>query len=803
MGKLLQNTDIKAELIENEVILRRLKEVGCIFLICLAVYITLSLATYDITDPAWSTASSLDNTIKNHAGSFGAMLADVFLYFVGYMSFLVPCSLFSIGSSLILNRKVKQQSVKIKFIVNSMRMTGFLLILISGCALFSSYFVVHESWLPATSGGVLGQVSSLYFIKTIGLIGSTIIFISSILAGLTLMTGFSWVLLVQSFGRAILNIAQISSKIIIKLFSVIYTKISKIITGIKLKDKFNNKFAKPIMQVKKTKIVELSKPNFKESQKPVIKKSTSQSLEQKAKSDALIKEREDKDFKNFVSKVEFSGNLPDLDLLEKPRPEDYPEQYSTEFLEFLSNEVEARLKDFGVDVKVVSVLPGPVITRFELNLAPGLKVSKITGLSKDLARSLSVTSVRVVEVIPGKSFVGLEIPNKERELVRLRELLESKSYREPNSPLTMALGKDISGIPVASDLARMPHLLVAGTTGSGKSVGVNAMLLSILFKATPDDVRLILIDPKMLELSVYDGIPHLLTPVVTDMKDAAHSLKWCVAEMERRYQLLSAVGVRNLKSFNNKITEAIANNNPIKDPLWEPGPGEDESAHPTLEKLPYIVVIIDEFADMIMVVGKKVEELIARIAQKARAAGIHMILATQRPSVDVITGLIKANVPSRIGFQVSSKIDSRTILDQQGADQLLGHGDMLFLPPGSGIPQRLHGAFVSDEEVHRVVKSIKKGSRPNYIDEISDSSMPMSFSALDGVDDDAEQDELYDEAVSIVCDTRKASISYLQRRLKIGYNRSARLIEAMENAGLVSEVQGSGGREVLIPAREG
>ncbi|MDE0789595.1 MAG: DNA translocase FtsK [Woeseiaceae bacterium] len=499
-----------------------------------------------------------------------------------------------------------------------------------------------------------------------------------------------------------------------------------------------------------------------------------------------------------------AGELPPLSLLDDP-----PVQkagYSKESLEAMSCLVELKLKDFGIDVEVKSVSPGPVITRFELDPAPGVKVSQIANLAKDLARSLSVVSVRIVEVIPGKSFVGLEIPNENRQLVTLGEILKSRAYDDLSSPLTLALGKDIGGNSVVADLARMPHLLIAGTTGSGKSVGINAMVLSILYKTQPEHVRLIMIDPKMLELSVYEGIPHLLAPVVTDMKDAANSLRWCVAEMDRRYRLMSALGVRNIGGYNRKVRDAIDAGEPIKDPIFRPPDLFDEDKpieHPTLVPLPFIVVIIDELADMMMIVGKKVEELIARLAQKARASGIHMILATQRPSVDVITGLIKANVPTRIAFQVSAKVDSRTILDQMGAENLLGHGDMLYLPPGTSLPVRVHGAFVDDNEVHAVVRHLKKSGTPRYIDEILDGpSGPTS--GLIGIDksdddDDSEQDALYDQAVQVVLDTRKASISGVQRRLKIGYNRAARMVEAMEAAGMVGPLQSNGAREILVP----
>lgn len=490
--------------------------------------------------------------------------------------------------------------------------------------------------------------------------------------------------------------------------------------------------------------------------------------------------------------------LPALSLLDRPNKTVNP--ISQEDLDKVSRLVELKLLDFNVDAKVVGVHPGPVVTRFELDLAPGVKVSKITGLSKDLARSLSAISVRVVEVIPGKSFIGLELPNQHREIVRLSEVIGDEVFEQSKSPLTMVLGKDIAGKSVVADLAKMPHLLVAGTTGSGKSVGVNVMICSLLYKSTPEDVRFLMIDPKMLELSVYEGIPHLLTEVVTDMKEAANGLRWCVGEMERRYKLMSALGVRNLKGYNVKVADAIAEGKPLRDPIWRPA-DDMRTEPPLLEKLPSIVVVIDEFADMMMIVGKKVEELIARIAQKARAAGIHLILATQRPSVDVITGLIKANIPTRIAFQVSSKIDSRTILDQQGAESLLGQGDMLYLPPGSGVPNRVHGAFVDDHEVHAVVADWKKRGRPNYIPEILNGETTEE-NLLPGEtleDEDAEADPLFDQAVAFVTESRKASVSGVQRRFRIGYNRAARLVETMEQIGIVSGPGHNGNREVLAP----
>src|SRR5690554_1581589 len=504
----------------------------------------------------------------------------------------------------------------------------------------------------------------------------------------------------------------------------------------------------------------------------------------------------------FDDMPEPDGELPSLRLLTpaEPQHQNYTEQQLIDMAELL----ETRLREYGVKAEVVHTWPGPVITRFEIKPAAGVKVSKISNLAKDLARSLMVKSVRVVEVIPGRPTVGIEIPNPHRAMIRLREVIDSERYQQEGSALTLALGQDIGGGPVVANLGKMPHLLVAGTTGSGKSVGVNAMLISMLLKATPEELRLIMVDPKMLELSVYDGIPHLLAPVVTDMKEAANALRWCVAEMERRYKLMAAMGVRNIAGFNGKLDEAERAGAQVADPLWEPQPWEMHESPPVLEKLPYIVVVIDEFADMFMIVGKKVEELIARLAQKARAAGIHLILATQRPSVDVVTGLIKANIPTRMAFQVSSRIDSRTILDQGGAEILLGHGDMLYLPAGSGMPTRVHGAFVDDDEVHRVVEDWKRRGEPEYIEEIL--SGGVSAEALAGLEaegagdgDDAEQDALYDEAVQFVTDSRRASISAVQRRFKIGYNRAARLVEAMEMAGVVSTMGTNGSREVLAP----
>ncbi len=757
-----------------EFVMRRTRECGFIALGGLAVFLCVALITHNSSDPGWSNATS-SKTIANAAGSVGAWSADLLFTFFGHVAYLSPVLILAAGVLLFKSYSEKPRTMWLW----GLHLSGLLLVIISTCALVEIGF--------QNTGGIIGSILQGMFSSKLNTAGSVLLFLTFLLAGATIGTGISWVRIMEFIGRSTIKLLVF------------------------LRELFMAKIIAPIVakwQDRRTASIVESEPKLKFKVRPILQENFEDDLEEIA-DPITIKSALTKVTPKVISKVEIAprqivtkkiiaGNskLPDLELLEAAPPSDPKKHYSQAVLEKLSREVEERLLDFGAEVKVVAVCPGPIITRFEMTLAPGLKVSKITGLAKDLARSLSVTSVRVVEVIPGKAVVGLEIPNKYREIVKLRDVLESPQYQDSVGPLNIALGKDISGVPVVVNLGKMPHLLVAGTTGSGKSVGVNAMLLSLLFKATPDDLRLILIDPKMLELSIYDGIGHLLTPVVTDMNDAANALRWCVAEMERRYQIMAAVGVRNLEGYNLKVSQGVANNNPILDPLWDPKSGVTQTK---LEKLPSVVVIIDEFADMMMVVGKKVEELIARIAQKARAAGIHMILATQRPSVDVITGLIKANVPTRIAFQVSSRIDSRTILDQQGAEQLLGHGDMLYLAPGTGIPVRVHGAFVSDEEVHAVVKALKQNNpSPEYIEEISN-SIGLAIPGIDAVGEfGGEQDPLYDEAVSIVIDTRKASISYLQRRLKIGYNRSARLIEAMEAAGVVSAMSSNGVRELLV-----
>ena len=769
---------------------KRLKEGLFILLQIIAIYLFAAFLTYSPLDAAWSRTGE-SNTIANAAGVVGAWLADVMLYFFGYLAYLFP-AMFAYGGLL----AFKHRQQKMHSWLLAMKFLGFILALLGGCGLSSLHFKALVQLVPNFAGGVVGELLNQSLKTLVSQLGTTLLLLTAFLVGITLATGLSWLAVADCTGAIAIRVGKFSYFIAKSLLVKGYFRSVLLHKTLKAKKLAKEKFITPITQVKPEKTYRVVPPTLK------LEPSIEQPLAKLAASkEPIIAARKTTTPKEEVAPVFTTAEhsqLPSLNLLDYAQNEEQAIlQWTASDLAQLSRAVEHKLLDFGITVKVDAVYPGPVITRFELQLAPGVKASKISSLSKDLARSLSLVSVRVVEVIPGKSVVGLEIPNQHREIVRLRDLIESKLYHESNKVLTLALGKDIAGDPVIVDLAKMPHLLIAGTTGSGKSVGVNAILLSMLYKSTPTQLRLILIDPKMLELSIYEGIPHLLTPVVTDMKDAAQALKWCVAEMERRYQLMANIGVRNLLGYNKKVADAAASGNPLFDPFCQKVEGE---LPPALEALPYIVVIIDEFADMIMVVGKKVEELIARIAQKARAAGIHLILATQRPSVDVITGLIKANIPTRIAFQVSSKIDSRTILDQQGAEQLLGYGDMLYLPTGAGIPQRVHGAFVSDDEVHAVVKALKENNQPpEYIEDLNSNAGGGGWNSVDLFDDEAEQDPLYDEAVFIVTKSRKASISNLQRRLKIGYNRAARLIEDMESACIVSAMQSNGGREVLAP----
>ena len=752
--------------------------------IALCLIMMVALLSYSPTDPGWSKTAT-NQQVLNAIGPAGALFADILFNLFGAMAYLFPL-LLAARALLILRTCLLKEALPFDSVTFSLRMIGFVLVMISATSLANIQFSDSLTFYPSGFGGVLGKTISESVLEVFSYTGASVILLSLFLFGLTVFAEISWILLIDSLGSAAIICAG---------------WVSRTFTEFRRKQ-LEKSIAREARAERTIKVEAASKKIFKRS--PV----TISPPEAKAK----ISKRAEKEKQQplFVDE-KLVGVLPPLNLLDA-QDKSKNTGFSNESLEHMSRLLEVKLQDFGISATVVEVLPGPVVTRFEIQPAAGIKVSRISGLAKDLARSMAVISVRVVEVIQGKSVVGIEIPNETREMVRLSEVINSDAYESSSSPLTLALGNDIAGIPVVADLAKMPHLLVAGTTGSGKSVGINAMLLSLLFKASPDEVKLILIDPKMLELSVYDDIPHLLTPVITDMKDASSGLRWCVGEMERRYKLMAALGVRNIAGYNRKIEDAIKSGNPITDPLWVFNPEEmgwDETQEapeaPTLESLPYIVVVVDEFADMMMIVGKKVEQLIARIAQKARAAGIHLILATQRPSVDVITGLIKANVPSRIGFQVSSKIDSRTILDQGGAEQLLGHGDMLYLPPGTSVPERIHGAFVDDHEVHKVVADWKRRGQPNYLEEITDESASSGvvvpgFSASDEGQEDGESDPLYDEAVAFVLETRKASISSVQRKLRVGYNRAARLIEQMEASGVVSAMGTNGSREVLVPA---
>lgn len=743
---------------------RNIKEVSMIALGALSIYLFIALLSYHPDDPGWSHAVSVE-IIKNSAGVVGAWISDVLLYLFGYMGYLFPVILAYSGWQLFQSRKLIGPINYLRF---SLRAVGLILTYMGGCGIARVHFMAGPS-LPYEvlgAGGILGDVIGSGLLDILGLTGSSLIMLAMFLIGVTLFTGLSWLLLMDAVGRYTL-----------KLFEYLNDSRHR------LQDEWHGRSARKEREV----VIKIEKE--KSSQREPVK------IEPKI---SIFETGERAEREKQVNLFGYPANvaLPSLGLLDEAPAR--VGQLSHEALQAMSRQVELKLKDFGIEVQVVEVHPGPVITRFELEPAPGVKGSQIINLAKDLARALSVISVRIVDVIPGKSVIGLEIPNEHRELVALSEILNSREYEEMKSHLTLGLGKDISGKPMVTDLGRMPHLLVAGTTGAGKSVALNAMILSLLYKSTARDVRLIMIDPKMLELSVYEGIPHLLAPVVTDMKEAANALRWCVAEMERRYRLMAALGVRNISGFNRKIIEARDSGQDIHDPIYTPV--NEDDAVPLLEELPFIVVIVDELADMMMTVGKKVEELIARLAQKARAAGIHLILATQRPSVDVITGLIKANIPCRIAFQVSSKVDSRTILDQMGAETLLGHGDMLYLPPGTALPIRVHGAFVADHEVHKVVNNLRKDSEPDYHEEIVRGPSEGGAEPIPGLDTPRDDmDPLYDEAVRIVTETRKASISYIQRRLKIGYNRAARMVEEMEQSGVVGPLESNGSREVIAP----
>jgi S-DNA-T family DNA segregation ATPase FtsK/SpoIIIE len=746
---------------------RALREGALWVFAALALILLAALVSYNPGDPGFSYTGE-DGSVSNAIGPVGAFLSDLFFLLFGKPAYLFPVMLAYTGWILYRFRGAAPSVGRREL---ALRSAGFVVTLATSCGLATLHF--STDGLPHTAGGVLGAQVGGGVVGGLSFLGATLLLLAMWLAGVSLFLGVSWLALMDRIGHVTLQgIGWIGDRI----------------------DQ-----ARDTLQGRK--VAQARREEVKKKQKRTARRTPPkiEPVMQKLE----ISERVEKERQVPLFEPPASAEVPPLSLLEDPP--DRPAQYSDGSLDAMSRLVELKLRDFGVEVEVVSVHPGPVVTRFELQPAPGVKVSQISNLSKDLARALSAISVRVVEVIPGKSYVGLEIPNEVRELVTLGEVLRSRAYDDMRSPLALALGKDISGQSVVADLARMPHLLIAGTTGSGKSVAINAMVLSLLYKATPDHVRLIMVDPKMLELSVYEGIPHLLAPVVTDMKEAANALRWCVAEMERRYRLMAALGVRNIGGYNRKVQDAESKGVPIPDPTFTPPEvfeSEEPPAAPPLTTLPYVVVIVDELADMMMVVGKKVEELIARLAQKARASGIHLILATQRPSVDVITGLIKANIPARIAFQVSSRVDSRTILDQIGAENLLGHGDMLYVPPGTSVPQRVHGAFVADQEVHRVVKHLRRSGAPVYLDEVLEgpsTPLPGLASEAGSAGDDGEQDPLYDEAVRIVTETRKASISGVQRRLKIGYNRAARMVETMEEAGIVGPLESNGSREVLVP----
>jgi S-DNA-T family DNA segregation ATPase FtsK/SpoIIIE len=759
----------------------------------LLVFLTAALWSYHPQDPAWSTSGS-GAAVRNGVGRWGALVADL-AYFMfgfsawwcvvaGYRAWLVALArwLRGIDPQDDLDKSSWQRSLWVFWL-------GLAVLLVASCGMEWSRLYRLETGLPGHSGGVLGYWAGAAAERGLGFNGSALLGIVLSLVGVAMVFRFSWGQLAEKIGAqldALIRSRHEKREIEedMALGQQALRERQQALSPLAIDPEWDvnlpgldspeGQLDLPAVSIPVTKAV----PRVIES--PVM---------DVPRSDRVVKERQKPLFNELPD-----SKLPQVDLLDSLSIRQ--ETVSTDTLEMTSRLIEKKLKDFGVEVRVVAAAPGPVITRYEIEPATGVKGSQVVNLAKDLARSLSLVSIRVIETIPGKNFMALELPNAKRQSIKLSEILGSQVYNEAKSMLTMGLGKDIIGNPVVADLAKMPHVLVAGTTGSGKSVGINAMILSLLYKAEARDVRLLMIDPKMLEMSVYEGIPHLLAPVVTDMRQAANGLNWCVGEMEKRYKLMSKMGVRNLAGYNQKIDDATAREEFIYNP-FSLTPDDPEP----LKRLPHIVVVIDELADLMMVVGKKIEELIARLAQKARAAGIHLILATQRPSVDVITGLIKANIPTRIAFQVSSKIDSRTILDQMGAEALLGMGDMLYMPSGTGFPIRVHGAFVSDEEVHRVVSYLKSQGEPDYIEGVLEGGTTDDDGGMLGEGDNSEKDPMYDQAVEVVLKNRKASISLVQRHLKIGYNRAARLVEDMEKAGLVSAMSGSGQREILVPAR--
>ncbi len=793
-------------------------------LLLASLLLLLALFTYSPLDQAWSVSG--DAPARNAAGKVGAFLADVLFHAFGYLAFAIPLL---VMTKLVLLFRKTARTDGLFWLTRS----GGLLLSLSMLCVLAEMSIWQGDTLPAGAGGIIGQWLVSLLLPLFSFAGTAVVVAGLLALGLMLYLEFSWLQLFDRLGGWLLQRLQKQPQAAVDKQTAapvvaddeepalltapvvekparkgLFSRRDRAEPSLESNSAAAEKGSEPPLLLD-TLALEIDDRNDDDEllpwdDEPVVTQARRKPraavaaeplaipIQPLEKRESKPSERAQRDLQGSL----FKGDqpLPSIALLDPPRA-DQKAGFSAERLQELSRLLVQKLADFGVKIEVTAVAPGPVITRFEIQPAPGVKASKISNLARDLARSMAMLSVRVVEVIPGKSVMGIEVPNEDRAVVSLSEVLASEEYDRSKSPLTLALGHDIGGNPVITDLAKMPHLLVAGTTGSGKSVGVNAMLLSLLFKSTPDDLRLILVDPKMLELSVYEGIPHLLTPVVTDMKEASNALRWSVAEMERRYMLMAALGVRNIAGYNNKVRDAIEAGQPIVDPLWKIEQSF-ETQPPLLQPLPYIVIVIDEFADMMMMVGKKVEELIARIAQKARASGIHMILATQRPSVDVITGLIKANIPTRISFQVSSKIDSRTILDQGGAEQLLGHGDMLYMPPGHAVPERVHGAFVDDDEVHRLVAEWKQRGAPDYIEEITRHDEEGGGGA-GGDLGDGEQDELYDLAVAFVTESGKCSISSVQRKLRIGYNRAARLVETMEAAGVVSSPAHNGSREVL------
>ena len=825
---------------------RGLREVALLSVIAGALFFLISLLTFNNDDAGWTHSGSVQ-TISNAGGVFGAWLADFMLSFFGLCSYTFPFIIVWQGYLNYSQKRLEQSRT-----LMTLHWLGAIVTIISADALFNFYLLHTGIELPRNTGGILGQEVGTSLAIAFGNSGATLFLLVILFAGLRLVTEISLLAVLDFIGKHCFDLSRslyqgvievlhkhppqpalqlvsdaekpfARKKIPTKIKSAPVAEIDD--TDVEF-DELSNEIEAEDELVAEKKTVKKPKTKSAPEQLDIVEKSVkpvktplskkfdklvetvkhvkdevfekAEKVAEKVTEQKVVKKPAEKKLK--ASQYPQKNKLPTLDLLDEIDTQVVG--YSTEDLENMSRLVEDILADFNVTVTVVGFHPGPVITRFELQLAAGVKVSRISSLSKDLARSLSVTSVRIVEIIPGKPVVGLEIPNQKREMVTLRELFKSVAFEKSKSMLTLAMGKDIAGIPICADLGKMPHALVAGTTGSGKSVAINTMILSLLYKATPEQVRLIMIDPKMLELSVYEGIPHLLTPVVTDMKEASNALRWAVGEMERRYKVMSKMGVRNLAGFNQVIEDAAERGETIRDPMFQMiNPLEDDEDFPTLSTLPSIVIVIDELADMMMIVGKKVEELIARLAQKARAAGIHLILATQRPSVDVLTGLIKANVPTRISFQVSSRIDSRTILDQGGAETLLGNGDMLFLPSGTSIPIRAHGAFVDDHEVHRVVEFLKQTGPTNYLKEILQESADSSdnFGGGNTYGGGSDSDPLYDEAVRFVTESRKASISSVQRRFKVGYNRAASMIEEMENSGVVSAAENNGTRVVLAP----